>query len=504
MKPLNYDSEGCDPISSNCVIWQGPDIECIKLCKGDTVSNVVYKLALELCSILDKLNVSSYDLSCLNLLECEPDTWEALIQLLIDRICDLESGITPSPAGSVTEGCPDCVVNICSEFYYTSPQGDTITTMQLKDYVIAIGNRVCDIVTEISTINSTLTQIDNRVTQNEIDIVNLQNQTVNLPEFTPVCVLPATTGPQSLVDILTALEAAYCNLETATGTPNDLYTAFIQQCLDLNNSPQLSGQGIMSEIPGWEPVVSNAAGAINNLWLTICDMRAAILNIQANCCDVDCSAVNIVMVASLNSTTELSISFFGSTLPAGYTDCSPSSEFVISDSSGGGPLVIPGINFIQDYVLSGQPYVIPLSGTQINGAYSVSVQLTYCAENSVEGITCNGVVQSTALPAADCPVLTLTPDFTTMTVAGSWTGSVPAVLTWELWNFAQTSIVASSIQNVTALGSIGTTFNGLTSQTGYYVRVLVNGIPCEFVLGTTLGYPCVAPTLLTVAIDYGI
>ena len=32
---------GCNPVSSNCVVWQGPDLACIDLCKGDTVSNVV-------------------------------------------------------------------------------------------------------------------------------------------------------------------------------------------------------------------------------------------------------------------------------------------------------------------------------------------------------------------------------------------------------------------------------------------------------------------------------
>lgn len=503
MKPLNYDSEGCDPISSNCVIWQGPDIECISLCKGDTVSNVVYKLALELCSIMDKLEVSSYDLSCLNLLECEPETWEALIQLLINRICALESGITPdTPTGST--GCPDCVVNICSEFYYTSPQGDTITTMQLADYVTAIGNRVCSIVTEISTINSTLEQLDGRITQNEIDIVNLQNGEVVLPTITPVCVLPTTTGPQSLQDVLTALEATYCALETATGTPNDLYTAFLQQCLGLNTSPQLSGEGTMQQIPGWQVTVSNAADTFNNLWLTICDMRAAILNIQANCCDTDCSAVNIIMVASLNSTTELSISFFGSSLPPGYSDCSPSSEFIITDSTGGGPLVIPGINFIQDYVNTSQPYLIDLNGTQINGSYSVNVQLNYCAQDVAQGTTCNGVVQSLALPAADCPVLTINPDFEAVTVTAAWTGSVPVVLTWELWNTSQTSIIQSTIENVTTLGAIGVSFTGLTSDTVYYVRVLVNGIPCAFEVTQTLQFTCISPTIASVSIDYGV
>tara|TARA_R110002153_G_scaffold116579_1_gene260251 strand:- start:1834 stop:3342 length:1509 start_codon:yes stop_codon:yes gene_type:complete len=502
MKPLNYDSEGCDPISSNCVIWQGPDIACIDLCKGDTVSNVVYKLALELCSILDKLNVSAYDLSCFDLLECAPETFEALIQLLINRICALESGTIPSTAS--VEGCPDCVVNICSEFYYTSPQGDTITTMQLKDYVIAIGNRVCNIIGEISTINSTLTVIDGRVTQNATDILNLQNATVTLPPVTPVCVLPATTGPQSLVDVLTALEAAYCSLETATGTTNELYTSFLAQCLLLNDSPQLSGSGNMSGIAGWEPIVSNAADSINNLWLTICDMRAAILNIQANCCDTDCSAVIIVMTPTLTSPTELSISFLGSSVPVGYTDCSPSSEFIISDVVGGGPLVIPGINFIQQYVQTSQPYVIPLAGTAINGAYSVNVQLNYCAQNVAEGTTCNGIVQSVALAAAECPGLTITPGFTDVSATGSWTAAVPATLTWELWNGSQTVLVSSSVQNITALGSIGVTFNSLIDNTLYYVRVLVNGIPCEFYPINTLEYTCLAPAITSVSVDYGV
>jgi hypothetical protein len=41
MKPLNLDNSPWNPISSHCVIWQGPDLACIKLCKGDTVSDVL-------------------------------------------------------------------------------------------------------------------------------------------------------------------------------------------------------------------------------------------------------------------------------------------------------------------------------------------------------------------------------------------------------------------------------------------------------------------------------
>ena len=61
MKPLNIDKTGCSNISSNCVTWQGPDIECISLCKGDSITEVVYKMALELCKLMDTFDLKNYD-----------------------------------------------------------------------------------------------------------------------------------------------------------------------------------------------------------------------------------------------------------------------------------------------------------------------------------------------------------------------------------------------------------------------------------------------------------
>ena len=51
MIPTNSSNttNGCDSISSNCVIWQGPDISCINLCNGDTISDVTAKLAELVC-----------------------------------------------------------------------------------------------------------------------------------------------------------------------------------------------------------------------------------------------------------------------------------------------------------------------------------------------------------------------------------------------------------------------------------------------------------------------
>lgn len=95
MKPLNINKSSCTEISSNCVIWNGPDISCIGLCKGDTVTEVVYELSTKLCEIIGKLDVDNYDLECLNITTCPPETFEDLLQTLIEKICEIQA--TPCP-----------------------------------------------------------------------------------------------------------------------------------------------------------------------------------------------------------------------------------------------------------------------------------------------------------------------------------------------------------------------------------------------------------------------
>ncbi len=51
--------------SSNCVIWDGPDINCIGICKGDTVSDIVYKIAKQVCEVTEGLDVNSLTYECI-------------------------------------------------------------------------------------------------------------------------------------------------------------------------------------------------------------------------------------------------------------------------------------------------------------------------------------------------------------------------------------------------------------------------------------------------------
>ena len=279
MKPLNLDNRPCSPISSNCVIWQGPDIPCIKICTGDTVSDIVYKLGTELCTIMDQLNVSNYDLSCFNLTACPPEDFQALIQLLINKICEANGVVEDSTKS--TGGCPDCVVSVADCFV----QGRA-TTMQLTDYVQMIAARVCSIISEIDSINNQIGVINNTLNDLQFQIDNIASYT--LPSFNVDCIL---TGSQPLDAIVEALmndnTLGYCALLGSTGTPAEINAAVLSQCIaDIDQplaalpavnsfSAYYSGSWVNAVSLGASPSVSNA---INNIWIAICDIREYVIN----------------------------------------------------------------------------------------------------------------------------------------------------------------------------------------------------------------------------------
>lgn len=512
MKPLNANDPSCNPISSNCVIWQGPDIPCIKLCKGDSVSVVVYKLAEELCKLLEQTNVSSYDLSCLQLVGCKPETFQELIQLLISRICDLENCVfepcapgcqgrickVTNNGGTGTNGCPDCTVTVCEDFYYTNQAGDTVTTMQLTDYVQAIGNRVCQLIDQIATINAILANYNIRITALE----NAPPPVFNLPKVTPVCVLPSV--PTDMNFVLAALEQQFCSLIAATGGPNDIYAAILKQCAGLNGAPQLGGSGNMGSIPGWSNVVQNLANAINNIWLTICDLRAAVTNIQTNCCPSGCAGISLSMTASFTGST-LTVWFSG-TIPPGFVQCPPSglTSFTISDQSGNSIIVtgdiigalntIPGISW-------------NLAASPLNLADNLTVTATPCLTDGTS--TCQYSYTEVIANQAACPIMNYNATDTQISYSGNIINPGTGVTyTVEVWDALGLTLIQSQSVLVTVppVFNLNGIFSGLTGSTSYKVRVVITpgggAVPtsCPFATVTTLPPACPPPTNVTPSI----
>jgi hypothetical protein len=325
----NTITNGCNPISSNCVVWQGPDIPCINICTGDTVSDVIAKLATELCTVLDQTSLTDLDLTCLNLSSQDvPANFSELQQLIIDELCSLRGRCTtlegggdgPGPSTAITATLPVCL-------QYTNLQNDLVTVLPIDDYAELVAARVCTLISDITTINSTLSSHNTRIT-------TLENATPTgstLPQVTPVCVLPSVLT--DIDEVVEAIEEQFCDLRTATGTVTELISATTNQCVGLNTEERLSGAGTMSSISGWNTTVSNVADSLTNMWLTICDIRAAVKTIQDTCCATDCNSITFTFNGSFAGSI-LTLNFNGTVVPNSFDECNQSgSVVVISDGS---------------------------------------------------------------------------------------------------------------------------------------------------------------------------
>ena len=156
---------GCNPVSSNCVIWQGPDIPCITLCRGDSISDVTYKVATELCTLVDQLDIAGFDVSCFPPICPKPENIHDLIQFILDTLCtqQTEIGTAKSNTGFDCTDALNCQISIAPCFQYTNAFGDLITQMSLSDYATAIATKVCEILDDIITINATLITLSDRI-----------------------------------------------------------------------------------------------------------------------------------------------------------------------------------------------------------------------------------------------------------------------------------------------------------------------------------------------------
>ena len=301
MKPINADNSPCAPQSSNCVIWQGPDIECIDLCTGDTISDVIHKLATELCTIMDTLKISNYDLSCFALATCPPKDFQELIQLLIDRLCTLEGAAT-TPTATSSSDCPTgCIVTI-EECLVTG----TETTMNLVDYVTLLGQKICDLVSEISILQAQINAIDIRVTNLE----NAPAPTFTMPSFTVNCDLSATVlsgTSHTLTDILEALvndaTYGYCAFRVITGSNAALIDGIAKKCIldaNLALTSATSSTMAVTYAGSWITDASQVtvASAINNIWIALCDAYQYLLTYKLEGAETSTIALTATQVAT--------------------------------------------------------------------------------------------------------------------------------------------------------------------------------------------------------------
>lgn len=376
---IKSNSSSVDPCgggtTSECVTWQGEDITCLGIEKGQTLSVSIKKVADEVCDLMDQLDLNDLDLKCLFSLcvDCpEPiRTLKVVLELLINKICSLEDIINNLDISGETGTDP--IINLASCFQYTDADGDLITELPHTLYTKRIANQVCQILLRVSSLEDDVSDLQDITTslQEQIDALEL-----NIPDVSSDCLF---VGTKSIDDAWDLLDQAFCQLRTGVGLTTDINIAISRQCAELNDE--------FAAAPGWKASPANLAESINNLWIAFCATKAT----TDGCCAVSCSDISLGFSASFNGdNTEITLKFTfgaGTSIPDAFTD--GGSTGTITDVDGN----VESFNLT---IENNAEIVVPVSSLNVNE--DVVIEINAILE--AEGLTCQKCLSKTLKSSA--------------------------------------------------------------------------------------------------------
>jgi hypothetical protein len=222
-----------------------------------------------------------------------------------------------------------------------------------------------------------------------------------------------------LQDVLTELALQFIDLRNATGTPTALSTAITYEGGTLKDEQQLSGVGLMKELSGWVEEPTTVADTITNIWLTILDMRDAMVSCLIPTGSVTCDDVVIGFTAVVNPTSNfVTLNFLTSDVPAGFYDQNPLGSILnITDAAGHSWFTRVNVSLLASSVTGIQ---INLANTSINANLDLQFDLTTVVTNGQISCTKNTTVTTTTTVNA-CTSVTFIPAQTSI----SWSFNPP-------------------------------------------------------------------------------
>jgi hypothetical protein len=462
-------TNGCDNISSNCVIWQGPDIACINLCNGDTITEVVAKLATELCTLItdgvtSNPSLIGLDLTCLNIPGVTPTELVPVLQAMITQICaNTTSGNGP---GTVL---PMMILPQCLQ--YTDSAGNPVTELRLDLFASLIANQVCANLSSINILNSALTNITGRLVILEACVLPCSSPVAQV-QVIPTCILPSVLTDVSV--LLLALEARFCALETAVGLPTAILGT-IQQSSINTSTPQLTNPGSnYGSIGGWNASPINLAQSVQNAWVVMDDMYTAIsaiqLNLPSGCNAVIFDYTTVNVLATNGEIVSINFNFQGSSIPAAFNDCAGSSVITITDITGISVSSIVSVSSLQNNATG-----VTISVPTLNTQQDLNVSVAFCVTDTID--TCSATQSSVILGVLPCPTNLIGSSITATSVSIDFTNLLGITATYviNLYDASNVLIQTYTINNPGATPSH--VFTGLTPGTTYtaILTVTLNG-----------------------------
>lgn len=421
----NTTSSGCTPTSSDCVIWQGPNIPCINLCTGDSISDVTFKIAEKLCAIQGVYDLSPLQLNdlatfCTTIAGPPTGTNKTLLAVLdyiVKKVVCVNTKVDAIiPGTSYTE--PFLSLPTCLRYPDPVNSAVTVTQLQTSQYTLRLGNQFCELKQVLET------QIG-IIAQNTKDIAELKAKSAPaLPTVNPSCDYPQYSITKNSVtqmnQLLTAVEADLCSFRKAVGTNSTIAAATGKYAGSLCNVPDLSEAksiarpttSMAGAYSAWIKTPTTLSDSFSNLWLTVLDMRCAIDALRTCCGKVDCSKVIFAFKATTDSTRQnVTIKINGeSIIDSTFSDVPNYNKILISDGNNtitwgaGTPNVF---SLVAKANADTADIVIPVAGSGISGALNTSVAYTITLIGGVtkDGSSCFDKPVQTIYPS--CPGLTV-------------------------------------------------------------------------------------------------
>lgn len=387
MRQKNQNRSCPDVLSNECIVWQGGDVPALGIENGDQLSESEYIITQKILELFDDIDMSEIDLNCIQTTcqqKCKDTSLKAIIQLLFDNQCCLNDLITAGSGetSTTTVNLNMRCLTILDDFGNPIPQ-------DLNQSLQSIINQVCSNTTSITSINATLTSL-----QNQIDDIETTPVTVPEPNIT-TCISP---GLQPVSQVVPIVAQALCTYQTAIGQTTDLSIAMSQQCANLNT--------LFGNTKGWLSSVQNFAQSMNNLWVLACNLNNRVTNIENTCCALTCSDIKIGFTVQTDTTgTGVFLKFTttaGTDIPNGFTD--NGSTVTFTDKNGNFityPLVIANGANLGDFDLSGLDLTDPIT-------------IAVTAVMSAAGINCESCVSRVyTIGNATCPVCQIVASGTT-------------------------------------------------------------------------------------------
>jgi len=270
---------------------------------------VVYKLGTLFCEIAENaFDITDIDLTCL-LTEGDvaPASRDEFYQLIVTKLClalSVDGVVTPE---TQLYELPECL-------QYVDADGNTITTLNLTEYVEHVAQAICDIYIVITDLQTSVDSLDVRVTALENNTSTGGSTVTNVTTQCASGPTPGITIP--IQQAFYNLETKFCELSQVLGSMAQLNAVIMQECTGLDEAPTLMDDQVqMQALSGWVVSPVTLAENINNIWLTICDMRSKIIE----CCGtpvIPCvllapSNVAISGVTSSNATVSWNLPILG-------------------------------------------------------------------------------------------------------------------------------------------------------------------------------------------------